>query len=334
MKKKILLLISFACVIILAINDIYCSKHKNQEEDIIKIEKKYNEIIQNDDLHNNIIVSKCISRNSIRLVWKINEKKEIDEKKLIDLVIQAYITNVYVDTVNLSYYYDIPILNAKLIVAKWNDVSNRENIDRFLKLIIKKIYNIEFTNYKEEFIEQLQKKFMDKFGECESLYYSEDKFNQFIESNIQSKEEWMPYLEMIEYINIYEEYYRYYIQINKALHERNEMIFVDQCKKLYYYVGGMTEYDFLEKYAKKTEEMCNDLKDIVPNMLEMFGGYANGENQYLETAIDASKEIGYSATILNQLENETENYISQEDIEWGTEKFVTHMKGLLIQNDV
>lgn len=39
MKKKILLLISFACVIILAINDIYCSKHKNQEEDIIKIEK-------------------------------------------------------------------------------------------------------------------------------------------------------------------------------------------------------------------------------------------------------------------------------------------------------
>ena len=252
-------------------------------------------------MHNNIIVSKCISRNSIRLVWEINEKKEIDEKKLIDLVIQAYITNVYVDTVNLSYYYDIPILNAKLIVAKWNDVSNRENIDRFLKLIIKKIYNIEFTNYKEEFIEQLQK---------------------------------MPYLEMIEYINIYEEYYRYYIQINKALHERNEMIFVDQCKKLYYYVGGMTEHDFLEKYAKKTEEMCNDLKDIVPNMLEMFGGYANGENQYLETAIDASKEIGYSATILNQLENETENYISQEDIEWGTEKFVTHMKGLLIQNDV
>ena len=129
---------------------------------------------------------------------------------------------------------------------------------------------------------------------------------------------------------MYEDYFSYYLEINRALHVRDQNSFLNNCVGLYYYVGETTEEETIQKY-KKRDFKCleSDLADIVPNMVEMFGDYSN--NHYLNGCRQEAKKMEYSSDIFQKIDETEEYSLSNEDINWGKKIFLSHMKKLIFE---
>lgn len=196
-----------------------------------------------------------------------------------------------------------------------------------LQSIILRKYNLEIDN-----IDILKKEIKTEFKKIFSNYfegkYTKEYFEKLVHTYIGEDKEELSGTDSMRYIQMYEDYYSYYLEINSALYNKDTETFLKNCVDLYYYVGETTEGETIQKYKKGSfDYMESDLADIVPNMVEMFGDYSN--NYYLNGCRLEAKKMGYSSSVFEKIDKTNEYTLSKEDINWGKNIFLAHMKKLI-----
>lgn len=332
MSKKIIVGCIILVFIILILNLWYYFCFSSNPDDSNVLVNNYEKIMFSDCKSDFIYIKEHEYNNQVRLIWDFSKEyseEVFDENELYDLLTKAYIINTLVDGVNLSAYYDMDLLDAIYINTVWNKVEELSYIEDFVNSVIIRKCNIQvvdITKLESAILKRYKEKFEGFFGEKYTLEY----FDEIADKYIGSELEQLSYVNMVQYVQLYEDYYSYYIPINQALHKRNEKEFIDNSEKLYYYVGEFSEEEVRNKYINlNSQSIENDLKDIIPNMVDMFRNYSCNKNQYLKTAVHAANEINYKNTTLFQTEKQTEYSLTDDDIEWGTNLFVEHMKKII-----
>lgn len=234
-----------------------------------------------------------------------------------------------IDSINLSRHYDIEISDSIFINIIWYDAAETKNINLFIQSVIIRKYNLEINNV-NTLINEIKSEYEKAFSLFYKGKYTKEYFDKLINQYIGKDKEELSGTDSIRYIQMYEDYFSYYLEINRALHVRDQNSFLNNCVGLYYYVGETTEEETIQKY-KKRDFKCleSDLADIVPNMVEMFGDYSN--NYYLNGCRQEAKKMEYSSDIFQKIDETEEYSLSNEDINWGKKIFLSHMKKLIFE---
>lgn len=322
-------------LIFIAINIVYLFQVYEEYPNYNPGEKicEFENIIKDDYLPDCVEIKETYSEAGTYLIWEyINEKslKEIyTNNDFYTVIAKSYVISILIDSVNLSKHYNMDINDCIFVNIMWYDAESDDYIDEFLQSIISRRYNLKIDD-----VDILKKEIKTEFKKIFSNYfegkYTKEYFDKLVHTYIGEDKEELSGTDSIRYIQMYEDYYSYYLEINSALYNRNKEAFLKNCVDLYYYVGETTERETIQKYKKESLHYIeSDLADIVPNMVEMFGNYS--ENYYLNGCKLEAKKMGYSSNVFEKLNKTNEHTLSEEDINWGENIFVTYMKELIFR---
>ncbi len=320
-------------IILIAINAAYLfpkNKTTNNAGEKLHIFKN---IVEDDYLPDCIEIKETHSEDRFHLIWKYTDetsvKKNHTDSDLYKIIAKSYIISILIDSINLSRHYDIEISDSIFINIIWYDAAETKNINLFIQSVIIRKYNLEINNV-NTLINEIKSEYEKAFSLFYKGKYTKEYFDKLINQYIGKDKEELSGTDSIRYIQMYEDYFSYYLEINRALHVRDQNSFLNNCVGLYYYVGETTEEETIQKY-KKRDFKCleSDLADIVPNMVEMFGDYSN--NYYLNGCRQEAKKMEYSSDIFQKIDETEEYSLSNEDINWGKKIFLSHMKKLIFE---
>lgn len=333
--KKVYFFGMIFILIIIAINIAYLFQPHREHLDFKPGEKicEFKNIIEHDYLPDCIEIKETYSAAGTHLIWKYIDKKSLKEiytdNDFYTVIAKSYIISILIDSVNLSKRYNMDINDCIFVNIIWYNAEGDNYIDEFLQSIIFRRYNLKIDN-----VDILKKEIKGEFKKIFSNYfegkYTKEYFDKLVYTYIGEDKEELSGTDSIKYIQTYEDYYSYYLEINSALHNRNKETFLENCVNLYYYVGQTTERETIQKYKKESiHHIESDLVDIVPNMVEMFGNYS--ENYYLNGCKLEAKKMEYSSNVFKKINKTNEYVLSKEDINWGENVFITYMKELIFR---
>lgn len=331
--KRICILGILLTIILTAINAVYLFLKNNATNNAGERLHIFKNMVEDDYVPDCIKIKETHSEDGFHLIWKYTDETSIKKKHidsdLYKIIAKSYVISILIDSINLSKQYDIEIKDSIFINIIWYNAAEIENMNQFIQSIVIRKYNLEINNVKT-LINEIKSEYEKAFSLFYKGKYTREYFDKLINQYIGKDKEELSGTDSIRYIQMYEDYFSYYLEINRTLHIRDQNSFLNNCVGLYYYVGETTEEETIQKYKKRGLKCLeSDLADIVPNMVEMFGDYSN--NYYLNGCRQEAKKMEYSSDIFRKI-NETEEYsLSNEDINWGKKIFLSHMKKLIFE---
>lgn len=315
-------MVLFWCVVIilLGINFVYIkldSKPKVSYE-AGQLLAQYQQIAFDDCNLDTISIQEIQKDDTIRLVWDIKKDKDITN----DLG-KLYCINTLVDGINIAKMYNMELKDAIYVYYIWYGTTEEKYIEDFLNSVIVDKYGIKIDN-----VEEVKKNVLFEYNKHFDVFfeqrYNRDYFETLADRYIGDEMHYLPYVDAVQYIQLYEGYYLFYPQINDSIGNRNRTVFLENSLQLYCYVGEFTVDEICKKFAcEKKEKVEKELKDAIGNMPDMFGNYS--ENQYLKSAIAMAREIGWYDSELLKMESREEYAIETDDLEWAKNVFWEYM---------
>lgn len=329
--KRICIIGIILTIILIAANAAYLFEKKETTNNTGERLHIFNNLVEDDYLLDCIEIKETHSEEGFHLIWRYIDETSIKDihtdSNLYNIIARSYVISILIDSINLSKHYDIKINDSIFINIIWYNASENEYINQFIQSIIIRRYNLEIHNV-NTLLKEIKSEYKKAFSNFYKGKYTKEYFDKLINQYIGKDKEELSGTDSIRYIQMYEDYYSYYLEINRALHVKDQETFLKNCVGLYYYVGETTEKETIQKYKERGLKCLeSDLADIIPNMVEMFGDYSN--NYYLNGCKQEALKMEYSSDIFRMIDAAGEYTLSSEDINWGKKIFLSHMKKLI-----